>query len=317
MRNPFSDVRRQRWYDLLRFLASLDIPVVILDQEGDLVFPPEILAHNHLRILRLANKRAGELVGAALMRHRPINLLYVTGYFHLPWVQQRYAGLCDYIQCHTGSDASVKLFAPGYHLREMAIVLSFLELDKKDTFRIFRGRRPPVDFAGLADDWDASRNIALVEPDGTKPFGPTARSIARHLLKVTEKDYSSDVYNAIVRSLLIVAADRGTDCFLYPLFRKALEYGSGTTWVCSDDKAAIIAMNFLNDMHIKVPAQIAVIGFENWRETADRHISSFDFNMNGMIQEAMLMIIDSKVFKSKPTISGIDGYVVERQTTRR
>jgi DNA-binding GntR family transcriptional regulator/DNA-binding LacI/PurR family transcriptional regulator len=317
MWNPFSDLRRQRWNDLLRFLGSLNVPVVIFDQEGDLVFPPEVLAHDHMRILRLGNKRAGELVGAALMRRGAANLVYLTGYFHLPWVQQRYAGLGDYIKCHTGSDVSVKLFAPGYNLRETAIILSFLKLDKKETFQLFRERKPLADFVGLADDWDASRNITLVEPEGTLAQGPTARDIARYLLTVARKEHSSEVYNSILRSLLMVAANRGNDCFLYPIFKKALGFGLGTTWVCSDDKAAIIAMNFLTDMGVKVPAQIAVIGFENWRETADRHISSFDFNMNGMVQEAMLMIIDRKVFKSKPAISGIDGYVVERQTTRK
>jgi hypothetical protein len=36
-----------------------------------------------------------------------------------------------------------------------------------------------------------------------------------------------------------------------------------------------------------------------------------------MVQQALLMIIDEKLLKSTPVVSEVEGYMVERRTTRR
>jgi hypothetical protein len=36
-----------------------------------------------------------------------------------------------------------------------------------------------------------------------------------------------------------------------------------------------------------------------------------------MVQQALLMIRDEKIHKSKPAISEVDGYVVERKTSMK
>jgi DNA-binding LacI/PurR family transcriptional regulator len=131
------------------------------------------------------------------------------------------------------------------------------------------------------------------------------------------RTHSKTAFNTFLTTLLMVAADRGTDCYLDPLFRKALTCGHGATWVCSDDKAAIIALNFLRGAKVKVPDQIAIVGFDNWREASEHHISSFDLNMLGFVQQALIMILDEKALKMRPVISEVEGYMVERQTTRR
>jgi hypothetical protein len=55
---------------------------------------------------------------------------------------------------------------------------------------------------------------------------------------------------------------------------------------------------------------------ENGRETCERQLSTYDFNMNRMMQDALHLIMDEKVLKSRPVMTEVEGYVVERRTTR-
>jgi hypothetical protein len=49
----------------------------------------------------------------------------------------------------------------------------------------------------------------------------------------------------------------------------------------------------------------------------EQQLSIYDFNTNGIVKNALLMIMDEKAIKSKPIISEVDGYLVERWTTSR
>ena len=77
------------------------------------------------------------------------------------------------------------------------------------------------------------------------------------------------------------------------------------------------ALKYLHSHGKRVPEEISIIGFENWRETSEQQISTYDFNMYGMVQQALLLIMDEKAFKTRPVINEVDGYVVERRTTRK
>jgi DNA-binding LacI/PurR family transcriptional regulator len=100
-------------------------------------------------------------------------------------------------------------------------------------------------------------------------------------------------------------------------FSVAFEKTKATAWVCQEDKTALGAVSFLRSHGIRVPEDISVVGFENWREAYEQHLTTYDFNMAGMVRQALLMILDENLFQNKPAISEVDGYVVERRTTRK
>jgi DNA-binding transcriptional regulator YhcF (GntR family)/DNA-binding LacI/PurR family transcriptional regulator len=317
MWDPITDVRRRRWMDLLRLLASKGKPVIVADQDSEIVFPAEITSKKNIRILRIAGESAGEAVGAALVRRGGDKVVYLSGAFHQPWAQKRYAGLTRYMQTFSSSHAPARLVALDLSHREMALTLSFLGLDNKETAQLFSERFGPQDRALLDEDWQTARKIKLSEPAGSERVRETARDFSHYVLSLAARTHSKSTYDKLLSMLMTIAADRATDCYLEPLFKKALNEGPGKTWVCSDDKTAIIACNFLRAQKVKIPEEIAVVGFENWLSAAEQNITSFDFNMHGFVLQAMLMIMDEQAFKARPPISEIEGFVVERQTTRR
>jgi DNA-binding LacI/PurR family transcriptional regulator len=112
-----------------------------------------------------------------------------------------------------------------------------------------------------------------------------------------------------------VASNIGRERYLATFLDGILRRSAATAWVCADDMTAIGAASFLRSRGKRVPEDISVIGFDNFRESHEHQVSTFDFNMNGMVQQAMLMIMDEAALRSRPAISEVDGYVVERRTT--
>jgi hypothetical protein len=213
--------------------------------------------------------------------------------------------------------ASVKLSVLDPDIREIALALSLLGLNERDTLRLFSERYAGEDRKILQRDWQTGRAVTFTEPGKIEPIASTAQDFARYLLGLISRKHNKAAYDALLTSLVTMLSDCGSDSYLDPLFKKALKAGMGATWVCSDDKAAIIALNFLRTAKIKVPEEISIVGFDNWREAAEHHISSYDLNMNGFVQQALIMILDEKAFKARSVITEVDGYMVERQTTRR
>jgi DNA-binding LacI/PurR family transcriptional regulator len=134
---------------------------------------------------------------------------------------------------------------------------------------------------------------------------------------LSRKKHAGNIYSAFLDRLQHLAGERAHEIFLRPLFQKVLKESRATVWVCADEKTARAALTFLQQQEIKVPAEISVVCFENWREAYERQLTTYDFNMNGMVGESLHLILDEKYRLGVPLIRELDGYVVERRTTRR
>jgi DNA-binding LacI/PurR family transcriptional regulator len=67
----------------------------------------------------------------------------------------------------------------------------------------------------------------------------------------------------------------------------------------------------------KVPAEIAVVSFDNWDHDFLKGLSSYDFNMRGMVRQAIRVISDKKEFSKSTPITAIEGFLVERRSIQR
>jgi DNA-binding LacI/PurR family transcriptional regulator len=68
---------------------------------------------------------------------------------------------------------------------------------------------------------------------------------------------------------------------------KAIADRSITAWICANDEIAIPALNYLSSCKIKVPDEIAVIGFDNHPFAFEAGLSSFDFDIPNIIRQAL------------------------------
>jgi DNA-binding LacI/PurR family transcriptional regulator len=148
------------------------------------------------------------------------------------------------------------------------------------------------------------------------PIAIEVRREARHLIEIAQRPHDKIFLERLLEGVFDRASLHTLEALMAPLFARALSASRSTAWAISDDKTASVAAAFLSKHGKKIPDDISLISFDNWPLAFSEGLSSYDFNFPGLVQQAILMIIDEKSLKSRPVISEVDGYVVERRTTR-
>jgi len=103
-----------------------------------------------------------------------------------------------------------------------------------------------------------------------------------------------------------------------PLFDAALADPSISAWVMANDFAATIAMDYLKEKSVHVPDDLAIISFDNTLDAMEYHLTSYDFNTQGIITLMLRYIVAPHTIKPAARRGGfieVDGTLVERRST--
>jgi DNA-binding GntR family transcriptional regulator len=312
---PYNEIHWQRWLDLIHFLIGRRVPVAIIDQLGTLSLPKEFYQWKNLRILHLSGVRAGELVGRALLRAGHKRVAYIK-HSEYDWASLRYAGLARYYQQYGGAATSVELLSLGDITNDDDLVVALLNLDTRDISDLFRERLSRSQIQGYLDMFQSKKWLDMRKKVPSNTATRNIQLIAKFLRNLVRASHDRWIFDQELGMLQSVASAIGRDWHMRALFKTVLEKSTASAWVCQDDGVAIAAIPFLRSQGWRVPDDISVFGFDNWRIALENQLSSYDFNMTGMVQHALQLIMDEKVLKNTPMIGEVDGYVVERATTK-
>jgi DNA-binding transcriptional regulator YhcF (GntR family) len=96
------------------------------------------------------------------------------------------------------------------------------------------------------------------------------------------------------------------------LFRRALDTPA-TAWACDNDIAGLAALDFLQSRNVRVPEEIAVMGFDNTAGALKEGLTSYEF----AIPRVADMIIRYVAERKTTGAAGeeVTGYIVERRST--
>jgi hypothetical protein len=193
------------------------------------------------------------------------------------------------------------------------LVLELLGLDHSEVRALFGETFAPEGIQVMLQTLEriAERKLLTLSHEDTKLA--TIRSEARHLAGLARQPHDSEVFAKLYTAMYSRASTYAFEPYLRPFFEKILSQSGATAWVCSDDKTALTALAFLSRHGKKVPGDITVLGFDDWPGDFMAGLSSYNFNMSGMVR----MIADPKSMRERALVSEGDGYVVERKTTGR
>ena len=107
---------------------------------------------------------------------------------------------------------------------------------------------------------------------------------------------------------------------MLPLFHKALGDREITAWVVANDFAATIAMDYLEEQHIRIPETLSVVSFDNTLDAMEYQLTSYDFNINGIINMMLRFILTPHTVKPARKTGAcleVDGTLVVRRSTAR
>ena len=128
-------------------------------------------------------------------------------------------------------------------------------------------------------------------------------AIIAHLEPAFESLLSYHTEGAQIRHLLI------------PHFKAALKDRKITAWICANDFAAAIALDFLKEQGIRVPKQIAVAGFDNDEIAASRRLTSVDFNIPKVVAAALLHLAGPRATGGTKRDIEVECEIIEREST--
>jgi DNA-binding LacI/PurR family transcriptional regulator/DNA-binding FadR family transcriptional regulator len=101
------------------------------------------------------------------------------------------------------------------------------------------------------------------------------------------------------------------------MFNKALENKKITAWVCANDLAANIALNYLKEKKINVPADIALAGFDDSMRAQLHRITSYNPDIEKILASAInhILYFETPLGRRYKAIVEIPGVVISRKTT--
>jgi len=101
------------------------------------------------------------------------------------------------------------------------------------------------------------------------------------------------------------------------LFARALKNKTITAWVTYNDTIALEALRFLHIKKVKVPSQIALVGFDNTLDAFGHGLTTYSFNLYALANAILNHITNDPVI-FEPGENGIielPGNIIERDTT--
>jgi DNA-binding transcriptional regulator YhcF (GntR family) len=133
-----------------------------------------------------------------------------------------------------------------------------------------------------------------------RKFGHISYSISRYL---TEWNCATgEIYHRMV-----------------PLFKQALQDKAVTAWVMANDYTATLALDYLKEKKVRVPEDLSIISFDNTLDAMENHLTSYDFNLNGIVSIMLRYALRPSSVSPSPGKSVIEaeGAIVERRSTAR
>ncbi len=103
---------------------------------------------------------------------------------------------------------------------------------------------------------------------------------------------------------------------LRPLFERALAEAGATAWVGVNDTVALAALRFLRGTGRRVPADVAVVGFDNTLDALRAGLASYDFNLPALAEALVEHVVGwrTRAGRDRAPVVEIPGSLIERRS---
>ena len=99
-----------------------------------------------------------------------------------------------------------------------------------------------------------------------------------------------------------------------PMLDEALRDGGATAWIGDSDTTALGLMDFLVRRNVRIPADLAVTGFDNSSDGQVARLTSYDFCMTGVAHARVSHILNPAQRRREGNMT-IEGLVIPRLST--
>lgn len=267
-------------YRLFSRLGTIQVPMAIFNESGyeDLTLPR--MKNKNVRIFPVAQSDvAAQKIGRYLLEFGHRVIAYISPWHKEAWSQNRYHGICTACDM-VGNSSSV---------------------------RVFVDERYPAGVVHL-DDKNLDESLLHV---------PRLENILKTQTNFSPEQQKLVLSTSWLNNTFLFGFNRPRfELFMLPLFEKALADREVTAWVCADDQIALLALHFLRKKRVDVPGRISVMGFEDIEEAFEGGLSSYNYDIQGMVQTVLAFFSNPTLFPARKSLEiECNGFLVARQST--
>lgn len=270
--------------EVLQKLASPKRPVAVLDVVGGWEASPQISNNARFQFFTVTTSaHPPRRVAQYLLSLGHTNIAFISPFHKALWSIQRNNRIRE-IFGDAGHGNNVHSFV----LDQYAFQWDFLQEDHEK----------PEDIQALAAAYDKWQKYA--DSEFFRKFGHISYNISKYL---TEWNCATgEIYYRMI-----------------PLFRQALRTKAITAWVTANDYTATLALDFLKENKVRVPEDLSIISFDNTLDAMEHQITSYDFNLNGIVSIMLRYAVrPSSVSSSRQkAVIEAEGTIIERRSMAR
>jgi DNA-binding LacI/PurR family transcriptional regulator len=244
--------------------------------------------------------------------HRTI--AFLTSLPDAAWSRERFEGISECFS-KAGCSSGVRLAS---YLSEVSLplVLTTAGLNDNEVKRMIAAGRTPSQAKDLELQWKEA--LKKGHPTQHKQYRASGLYRSLNGLKsILHQRIDSDFIDAISIAAIKRTGERFFGLSMEPLFSQALDIREATAWVCVNDGIAFEALSFLQSKGKKVPADISVVGFDNFPVTSiERRLTSLDFNAAGFVSRMLGFILRPPRPRGhyRHSTIQVEGIIMERDT---
>jgi DNA-binding transcriptional regulator YhcF (GntR family) len=291
-------------------IGKLNKPCAILDSLGTFSMPSRRSIPGTMQIFQMASRIAGKQAGLFMRNLGHRNIAFISHAHHEAWSIQRLAGVNQAFKNAEGI------------CRIVPVTVDNVEAFLSQTFTL--GSIAPVDaetFAAIASPTDQLDYLQKFFDDGRWPTlwkkekVTQIRGHFKTMLKLFRDGLDPILLNPM-RDALLHEITQARDAELFgSLFDQAIKL-QYTAWILVNDGLAGNAFRYLMARSISIPQDISLMGFDNVPESLEEKLTTYDFNMPGILHQMLWFIL--RFGERRQTQSSsleVEGMVIERETT--
>jgi DNA-binding GntR family transcriptional regulator len=304
--------REKQFNSLLSMLYAEKKPLAIIDHVNALALSEPYRSSGRIRVVPIGAAVAGGDVGRYLIRLGHRRATFITTSSDPQWSRLRLAGL---ISAFTDAGIARENVSVEFTTVQMGVapaVCLAAGLSRGEMTVLFTPALSPEEFDRLY-----TNKSALVQRFHlNRRQVEHIRILARLAIAARKTGEHGPHADAVQTNLLEIIGEPHTLHFHEPLFDRLLADSSITAWVAATDGIGFAALSYLQNKKVSLPKQLSLVAFDNSLQSTARGLSTYDFDIAGLLGEALSIATNRSVVPRKSRrIAEWPGTLIVRQTS--
>jgi DNA-binding transcriptional regulator YhcF (GntR family) len=288
--------RAGHFNSLMSVLYACRKPISVIDQVGTLKLEEPLRSSSRVREFTIAAHVAGEDIGRALLDAGHQKVAYLTTTANQPWSQRRFVGLKRlFARAGRPDSAIIQCEAAALPGSYAPLVCGAARLSRKQMELLLRPRLPKSEFEQMIVVTAEIAEMLNIPAGESRRI----RDQLQTIIDLAKAGGDPSIIDVIRDRLFTHIGSQIENRLLTPFFQNLMSDRSITAWVASREGIGLAAHAFLETQMKNKAGVPALVSFDNGPQATMAGLSSYDFDIPGLLHQALSFALGRKGTESR------------------